>query len=77
MSHSSQHFVLTDDGELKAGVKDSFCVGGESDSVYLFSCGEASQQWELSKVKLMFSLESYTFIHYCQLLVFAEEFSTM
>lgn len=45
----NQHFVLTDDGELKAGVKDSFCVGGESDSVYLFSCGEASQQWELSK----------------------------
>lgn len=77
MSHSSQHFVLTDDGELKAGVKDSFCVGGESDSVYLFSCGEASQQWELSKVKLMFSLEWYAFIHYCQLLVFAEEFSTM
>lgn len=45
----NQHFVLTDDGELRAGLKDSFCVGGESESVFLVSCEENSQQWELSK----------------------------
>lgn len=31
-----------DDGELKVGVKDLFCVGGEFDSVYFFFCGEVS-----------------------------------